>query len=485
MTREQTRIVIVGGGISGLAIAHAIRKRDPNIDLVVIERGPRTGGNIRTERIDGYVCESGPDGFMDSAPATMALVRELGLQLRVLPSNDLARRRYLFSGGRLSDVPTSLQAFLRTPLLSVRGKLRVMREPFAAAPGDQDEDESILAFATRRIGPDAATRFVDPMVSGIFGGDAGVLSLRACFPRLWQLERNHGGLVRGMFAQRRSRRSSGSIAGPSGRLTSFVDGLSELVEALTRELGAAVRTSSPVVNLVSHRSIGASTLPRRYAVTTPLETHHADAIVLAAPAYESARIVRNVDPTLSNELNHIPTAPMAVVCLGYDGATIESQCRLNGFGFLVPRNEGVRILGALWETSIYHHRAPAGKALLRVMIGGARDPEAISLPDNALVSIVRDDLARTMKLSATPEMTCVIRHRRGIPQYVTGHLDRLDRINQRLGEHPGLLVAGNSYRGVSINSCIAEAESVAESVLQVAKSAADPRQEAAAGELSS
>ena len=484
MPDDQTRIVIVGGGISGLSIARAITKRAPRIDLVLLERGPQTGGNIRTEHLDGYICESGPDGFMDSAPATMALARELGLQSRLLPSNDLARRRFLFSEGRLSAVPTSLPAFLHTPLLSLRGKIRLMGEPFAAA--SNDADESILAFATRRIGREAATRFVDPMVSGIFGGDAEALSLRACFPRLWQLERNHGGLVRGMVATRRSRRSTGSIAGPSGRLTSFVGGMSELIEALTRDLGAVVRTSSPVVGLVSRRSIGGSTLPRRYAVTTPVETFHADGVVLAGPGYESAAIVRGFDPTLSQELDQIPTAPMVVVCLGYDVAAIQSQCCLDGFGFLVPRNEGVRILGALWETSIYQQRAPAGKMLLRIMIGGARDPEALSLPDDALMSIVRNDLARTMNLSATPEMTYVIRHRRGIPQYVKGHLARLERIDRSLREHPGLLIGGNSYRGVSINSCIAEAETIAESVIPAARlSRRDLGQEVTVGAASS
>ena len=172
---EKARIVIVGGGIAGLSIAWAIRKHDPAADLVVLERGPRTGGNIKTDQVDGYVCEAGPDGFMDSAPATMALVRDLGLESRLLPSDDRARRRFLFHGGTLVPVPTAVGDFLRTPLLSLRGKLRIMREPFARAASEPDE--SILDFAARRIGSEAAMRFVDPMVSGIFGGDAEALSL--------------------------------------------------------------------------------------------------------------------------------------------------------------------------------------------------------------------------------------------------------------------------------------------------------------------
>jgi oxygen-dependent protoporphyrinogen oxidase len=481
--KENTRIVIVGAGIAGLSIAWAIRRRDPDADLVVLERGPRTGGNIRTERVDGYVCESGPDGFMDSAPATIALVGELGLASRLLASRDEARRRFLFSNGRLTSVPTSLTTFLKTPLLSIGGKLRVMCEPFSASCSD--DDESILNFARRRIGDEAANLFVDPMVSGIYGGDAGALSLRACFPTLWKLEKDHGGLIRGLVAAKRSRRRSGSIGGPSGRLSSFVGGMSELTDALTRDLGASVHTSSPVGALDPRHSKRDATSPQGYVVSTPLETFHADAIVLAGPAEESARIVRDFDPVLSQLLTRIQTVPIAVVCLGFDEASIESRCRLDGFGFLVPRNQGIRILGALWETSIYQHRAPAGKVLLRVMVGGARDPEAVQLSDDRLLDIVRHDLARAMGLSAVPEMVRVIRHPRGIPQYVRGHIAILDQIAHRLEHHPGLFVAGNSYRGVSINSCVAEADTIAESVLQAAAVPAEPVHEATAGAVSS
>ncbi len=483
MPPKDTRIVIVGAGIAGLSIAWAIRKRDPDVDLVVLERGSRTGGNIRTNDIEGYLCESGPDGFMDSAPATMALVHDLGLESRVLPSNDAARRRYLFSGGRLLPVPTSVGAFLRTPLLSMRGKLRLMSEPFAAST--DDGDESILAFARRRIGEEAAAQFVDPMVSGIFGGDADALSVRACFPKLAKLEDDHGGLVRGLIATKRARRRSGSMAGPAGRLTSFVGGMSELTDALTRELRTAVRTSSPVVALDPRHSIRDATSRPTYVVSTPRQRYRADALVLAGPAHESAWVLRDFDPALSRSLTQIRTAPIAVVCLGFDASSVGAQCRLDGFGFLVPRGHHVRILGALWETSIYERRAPAGKVLLRVMVGGARDREAVWLSDSALLDVVKTDLSRTMGLSAIPQMVEVIRHQRGIPQYVKGHDAILQDVDHRLERHPGLFVAGNSYRGISINSCVAEADGIAESALRAATLAAAPRYEAAAGAVSS
>ncbi|MEN3338311.1 MAG: protoporphyrinogen/coproporphyrinogen oxidase [Acidobacteriota bacterium] len=457
-----TRVVIVGAGVSGLATAWAIRRRDPAIEIVLFERGPRTGGNIRTERIDGYTCEAGPDGFLDTAPATLALVDAIGLKSRLVPSNGAARKRYIFHGGRLCEVPASVGAFLKTPLLSARGKLRVACEPFAG-PSEQ-ADESIHDFATRRIGREAASVLVDPMVSGIFAGDPGALSLRGCFPRMWELEQDHGSLFRALLATRRARGRDDAVGAPAGRLTSFDGGMAVLTDTLTRHLGPVVRTSTAVVGVGVREPISLGPRmrsSRRYAVTTTDGILDADAVVLSGPAAESARTLNGVDPVLGGLLRAIPTAPLAVVCLGYNAPDVTSRCELDGFGFLVPANEGPRILGALWETSIYPDRAPANKALLRVMIGGARDPEAVTLPDRELLDIVAGDLAQTMGLSVAPEFVHIVRHPRGIPQYVTGHLARVHQIDTLLEAHPGLCLAGSSYRGVSINACIAEADGIA------------------------
>ena len=461
-----TRVVVAGAGIAGLSIAWALRRRDPNLDVLVLERSPRTGGNIQTEQIDGYLCEAGPDGFLDNAPATLTLVDQIGLSSRLLPSNDAARKRYLVHHDRLCEVPLSVRAFLTTPLLSPGAKLRLALEPFARRR--PEAEESIHEFARRRIGERAAAVFVDPMVSGIFGGDASALSLRACFPRMWEFEEKHGGLVRAMLANRRSRRRGAAIGAPAGRLTSFVGGMSDLTAGLTRALGPAVRTSTPITGLSRHHPLAlgpAPTATARYRVITGDRHIDADAVVLSGPAGEAAAVLQMLDPVLATNLQTIPTAPLAVVCLGYDQARVASQCALNGFGFLTARGTGARILGALWETSIYRHRAPEGKALIRVMIGGATDAEAVSLPDGDLLEIVRRDLARIMGVTAAPEFVRVIRHARGIPQYVKGHLERIHRIDTLLQAHPGLFVAGNSYRGVSINACIADADRVAERVL--------------------
>jgi oxygen-dependent protoporphyrinogen oxidase len=452
-----SRIVIAGGGIAGLSIAFALRKRDPSADVVVLERAARAGGNIRTERIDGYTCEWGPDGFLDDAPETLRLVHDLGLEPRLQPCSASAKRRFIVRHGRLCAVPTSPPALVTTRLLSLRAKVRLAFEPFAAPR--TDDDESIHDFAARRIGSEAAETLVGAMVSGIFAGDPRALSLQACFPRMRQLEDEHGGLIRALLAKRRKSASNG-VGAPRGRLTSFVGGMNELIDGLTASLGRVVRTSSPVTRLSRP-----SDTPAGFTVATAEDMFRADAVVLAGPAAQSAALLRDADPRLADLLDGIPTAPLAVVCLGYDAASLGPACTLNGFGFLVPRTEPFRILGTLWETSIYPERAPAGKVLLRVMIGGACDPEAVTLDDERLTEVVLRDLAAIMGVSRRPEFVRIIRHARGIPQYVKGHPARLREIDERLETMPGLFVAGNSYRGVSINSCVSEAGRIASDVL--------------------
>ncbi len=461
-----SRIVVAGAGVTGLSIARAIRQRDPDADVVVVEGNSRPGGNVRTEAVMGYLCEWGADGFLDNAPDTLDLVRDIGLQDRLLPSRDAARRRFIYSQGRLHEVPVSPLAFLKSDMLSWAGKARIVWEPFARKR--PEGDESIHAFAARRIGEEAASVMIDSMVSGIFAGDAHALSLRACFPKMWQMETDHGGLFRAMIATRKRRRKGDAIGAPAGHLTSFAGGMTELTDGLAAAMGPAVRFSAPVIEL--RRGQLAQTFhpaaPSGYTVTTPQGGIEADAVVLTGPSSDAAALVRHFDSTLASLLSGIATAPLAVLCLGFDEeALARDRGPLNGFGYLVPRQESIRMLGALWESAIYPGRAPEGRALMRVMIGGARDPEVIDLDDAALLGIVRADLQATMGLRVAPEFVRIVRHERGIPQYTAGHVARLLRIETLLQAHPGLFLAGNSYRGVSINSCVAEAGPIADRVL--------------------
>ena len=454
------RIVIAGGGIAGLSIAFALKKKEPGHEILVLERAPRPGGNIRTELVDGYTCEAGPNGFLDNAPETWRLIRDLHLESRVLPSSDAARRRFIVRRGRLREVPTSPAALLTTTALSTGGKLRIALEPFAGRR--VHDDESIHDFAARHIGREAAEVLVGSMVSGMFAGDARALSLRACFPRMQQMEDEHGSLVRALLAKRR-KPGGGTTGAPGGRLTSLTGGMTELIDGLSFALGGAIRTSTAVRMLWPQ---GGTSRDGQYAVATSSGAIQANAVVLAGTAADSAALVRGFDPMLSDLLLGIPTAPLAVVCVGYPAALIEKTCALNGFGFLVPRREPFRILGAVWESSVFRNRAPVGKALLRVMIGGALDRGAVALTDGQLLEVVRRDLAGLMGVKDSPEFVHIVRHTRGIPQYVRGHLARLRDIEGRLRSVPGLFLAGNSYRALSMNACIAEASGVADAVLE-------------------
>jgi oxygen-dependent protoporphyrinogen oxidase len=456
-----TRVAIVGGGIAGLAAAQALRTQAPDAEVIVLEARDRVGGHIRSESIDGYLCEAGPDGFLDNAPSTLAFVDELGLASRLMPSRDEARRRFIFRGGRLHEVPLSPMAFMTSGLLSLPGKLRVFAEPFSArAPR---HDETILAFAERHMGREAAHVLVGSMVSGIFAGDASQLSLRACFPKMHEMDAQYGSLVRAMLAKRRERRQSNGMGAPTGRLTSFAGGMEDLVRGVSASLGSVIHTNRRVTDLQVRQAAGPRLVgARAFSLATDSQRIEADAVVLAGPAFETAELLRSHAPAVSHQLLAIETAPLAVVCLGYDEAALAAdRGPLNGFGFLVPRGEGVRILGALWETSIYRERAPHGKALIRIMIGGAIDPAVVDLTDAELLRVVRTDLERTMGLHIAPKFVHIVRHRRGIPQYTIGHPARLERIESGLAGAPGLFLAGNSYRGVAVNACIDEGRKLA------------------------
>lgn len=475
------RAVILGGGIAGLATAVQIRARasPEELELRVLEATPRPGGNIRTEHSDGFILEWGPNGYLDNVPAMGRLVGRVGLASEIRKADDRAGKRYLFRNGRLHLLPSGPLAFLASPVLSLPGRLRVFFEPFAEAR-PQGVDETIHDFASRRIGREAAEVLIDAMVSGVFAGDTRVLSLASAFPKMAAMEAEHGSLVRAMIARmgerRRARRRAaelaasgestaeltrpGGPAGPGGTLTSFRTGLETLIHGLAKELGAAVEVDAAPRGIEHHPDGGA---PAWTVIGADGERIEADAVVVATPAARAQPLLARVDAELGEEVDGVPTAGLAVVAQGFDAASIGGAP--DGFGFLIPRSQGLRSLGCLWDSSIFPGRAPAGSVLLRVMIGGAHDPQAVTLGDDELLAIVRRDLATTMGLTAEPTLTRIFRHPAGIAQYEQGHQARLDRIEARLAELPGLWVAGSSYHGIAMNACAEAAERQAEAIV--------------------
>ena len=451
------RIIIVGAGISGLCTAHYLVRnlsavgREAEILLFEAEEVP--GGKMRTIREDGFNMEWGPNGFLTNKPYSLELVKDLGIEDRLACSSDLARKRFIRSGGRLHRLPETPQAFFSSNLLSLRGRLRILWEPFAAGP-PAGVDESLGDFARRRLGREALEKLLDPMVTGIYAGDPDKMSLRSCFPLIHDLERKYGGLVKGMLSLQRERRRQGvkreMSAGPGGVLMSFDSGAQVLVDVLAERLSEGLHTGVSVEEVRKRDGkllLSLTENGKRGEIDT-------DVLVLAVPAFAAASALAPLDPRLTEALSSIPYSPISVVALGYDKATLGNP--LDGFGFLIPRGEKRKILGALWDSSVFPNRAPEGKALLRVMVGGVRAPALAALPEAELLALVRGELGGILGISAEPVLAKTFFHDRGIPQYLVGHGKRLERIEGRLAGLPGLHLNSNAYRGIALNDCVRE-----------------------------
>lgn len=459
--------IIIGGGISGLATAWLLREKSRaagvELGITLLEKENRLGGKIWSIKEDGYLCEWGPNGFLDNKPQTLELCRDLGASGQLLRSNDNARKRFIFSGGVLNRLPENGPSFLKSSLISWPGKLRLAMEPFIPQYRE-DEDETLAAFGRRRLGEEALNKLIAPMVSGIFAGDPETMSLKSCFPRIAELEAEYGGLIKAMIRLAKKKKAEiaagkavASAAGPGGVLTSFREGIQTLTDILSQDLGmAVVRSGEGVVRVDKGESVP-------WRVVTERGEYNADVVILATPAYASAGFLDGVDSGISGVLRQIPYATMTVVCFGYEREKIDYD--LNGFGYLIPKQEKLSTLGTLWDSSIFENRAPEGKVLLRSMMGGACFPQYIKLSDAEVEKRVRDDLQRTMGINAPPSFIRIFRHEKAIPQYIVGHGKRLEALAELLGSHPGLLLTGNSYRGIGLNDCVASAHRSAEEAL--------------------
>lgn len=466
------KIIIIGGGISGLATAWLLRSKaqaaGKELEITLLEKEERPGGKIRSIKAEGYTCEWGPNGFLDSKPQTLDLCRAIGVESNLHRSNDNARKRFIFSGGELHQLPDGAPAFLKSRLISWPGKLRLALEPtpfIAAAP--VGVDETLAAFGRRRLGGEALDKLIAPMVSGIFAGDPETMSLVSCFPRIAELEREYGGLIRAMImlAKKKKRDQAAgkvvsSAAGPGGVLTSFREGIQYLSDALALSLGGMVKTGA-VVTAVEK----GDTVPYRVKCSDGAE-YEADQVIVASPAFAAAEMLAGLDGGIAGILRQIPYASMTVICFGYRRDQISRS--LDGFGYLIPKKEGRNTLGTLWDSSMFEDRAPEGKVLLRSMMGGACFPEYVTLSDAEVVALVREDLALTMGIDAEPEFVRIFRHPQAIPQYTVGHGKRLQALDELLRTHRGLLLTGNSYRGIGLNDCVAAAERAADEALSCA-----------------
>ena len=451
------RIAIIGGGISGLSLAWFLLEKDPAADVTVFETEQRPGGKIWTDRAEGFLCEWGVNGFLDNKPKTLELSRKL--KLEPMRSNDASRKRFIYSGGLLHRLPESPPAFLFSNLLSLPGRLRVMAEPFI--PGNAKEEETLAEFARRRLGREAYEKLIDPMASGIYAGNPETLSLRACFPKVYDLEKKHGGLVRGMFKLQQEKKKQGSAekvgAGPGGVLTSYFDGMGELIRALKTMLGDRLR--------LGYRAVSIERKGSSYTVFfADSSSFEADTVIVASPAYAASEMLRNIDRKIASTLSEIPYPSVSVACLGYKKDTITAD--LDAFGYLIPSREKRKILGTLYDSSIFPNRAPEGYALLRIMVGGARASELAMEQEPRLLEMIRKELSDIIGIRAEPDFVRIYRHEMAIPQYTVGHTERLRTLDRILEKQKNLYLSGNAYRGISVNDCIENSAKLAEKIIE-------------------
>jgi oxygen-dependent protoporphyrinogen oxidase len=487
------RTAIIGGGIAGLAAAYELQKAraaGAPVEYTLFEGRPRLGGSLASEIVNGAVLEYGPDSFLTEKPAAAELCRELGIGDQLTPSNDIERKTYVVVRNRLVPlpdglmflVPTKLIPTAMTRLFSLSTKIRMGLE-LLLPPRPSEQDESVAALVERHFGPEAVDRLADPLLSGIFGGDATQLSARTVLPRLVEMETEYGSLTRGMLAAHRQMRKrmaakqhsagtqpnaqtntesgpqpgSGPPAGrpearraPRGIFTTLRGGMQQFVSALEARLDPGWVLCSTPVDAVERTS-------DQWIVTAAGSRRAYDSVILASPAWAAATMLQSVDPTLSGELAAIPYSSSITINLLYDEDQLGDLPE--GFGFLVPASEGRLLLACTFVHRKFLGRTPTGKVVLRAFLGGMKNEALMAESDEVLLAAVRRELTQilgedTIGRDAQPEHTQVSRWRKAMAQYAVGHRDRIDRINARVDELPGLKLAGNAYDGIGISDCI-------------------------------
>jgi oxygen-dependent protoporphyrinogen oxidase len=458
------RIAIIGGGISGLSAAYALeekRRAGLEVEYVLYEASARFGGVLVTERVDGCILEAGPDSFLTEKPWATDLCAKLGLAGQLIGSNDADRKTYILVRGKLVEmpdglmfmVPTKLVPTIFSPLFSAQTKLRMAKEWFHP-PHKANGDETVAAFVERHYGPEMVDRLADPLLSGVYGGEASQLSVRAVLPRFAEMEAKYGSLGRAMLAARSAARHVNTS--PRPLFTSLEDGMQQMVDAVVAALDADALNTGAAVQAVAPESGG-------WLVSAGLRTDEFDAVILALPTKAAASLLLRCGPQLAAELNAIEYSSSVTVALGYDKQVRGSLPP--GFGFLVPRSEGKRMLAATFVHNKFPHRAPDDRAILRCFLGGARGEQVLALSEEEILSIVREELGQILQLNAEPVFARVFKWRGAMAQYGVGHLERLERIEALRQKLPGLALAGNGYSGIGVPDCVRSGTAAVETTL--------------------
>ena len=450
------KIAIIGGGISGLSAAYWLsslaKQTGIDISIDLFEKESKLGGCIDTRHENGFTIESAPNGFLDSKPYTLKLFNDAGLSNNLLKSNDAARKRFIMRSNKLHRVPESAGSFLRSELISLKGKARIFSEIFIPQKKN-DDDESIAKFAKRRLGPEARDYLISPMVSGIFAGDPEKMSLKSSFPVIYNLEKEYGGLFKGLL-KKKNKKSGPS--GPSGVLTSYKNGLYQSI----LDLG------SKCINTEFHLNTAVTEIMKDnkgFKLSTTEGTFTCDKVIINTPSYESGKFIKPLNNKLSNLLYDIPYAPSFIVGFGFKNEDMDNT--LDGFGYLIPANENKKILGALFTSSIFPERVPDNYKLVRVILGGDRNHWMINKNDDELVQISLNEITDILQIKGEPEIIKHFRYNKAIPQYYIGHnkiASEIESISDQIGD---LYFGGNILYGIGINDCTKTSWDIVEKII--------------------
>ncbi len=452
--------VIIGGGITGLATAFHLQ-RTGGVAVTLIESGSRLGGKIASRHENGFLIEGGPDSFIARKPATVELCRALGLQDELIGTSPAEHSTYVLSKGRLHTFPDGVVPFLKTGLISWPGKLRMAAEMLIPA-SHEEGDESLAGFVRRRMGAEALDKMVGPLLAGIYAADPAHLSLQSTFAMLPEMERKYGSVLRGYLVQKWRRRNAKKAAprkSPSMFMT-LKGGLQILVESLILHLGTAdIRLNTRVLAVMP--------VGDHYEILLHDGSHlKADDVVFATPAHVTANMLQDLDPKLAEQLRNIRYVSTATVSLGFRRQDLKRP--LDGYGFVVPHQEGRLITACTWSSAKFAGRAPEEYVLVRVFIGGARNEQVAEQDEAILVEIARNELRATMGIDAPPVISRAYRWQKGNPQYEVGHLARISEIERLAAHHPGLHLAGAAYRGAGVPDCVESGIRVASRIAEQA-----------------
>ncbi len=458
---EHYSVVIVGAGITGLATA--LWLHHAGVDVALMEHDPAVGGTMKTIRTGGWLIETGPNSALETTPLLKKLTTEVGIADELIYANDAADNRYILRDGVLHPLPMKPGLFLKSRLWSLRGKLRLLKEPFV---GRASKEETIAEFVTRRLGKEFLDYAINPFVAGVYAGNPEQLSVQAAFPKLYALEKKYGGLIKGQLLGARERKKRAEKAKDRSRLFSYKNGMQTLPDAIAKALGNRVVVNTRVEKIfpVSENGVGSKNYlqiggkrdGKNFMCT-------ADAVILAIPSYNAAAIVEPLDISLATSLKNIYYPPVTEVFLGFSNKDIQRP--LDGFGFLIPAKEQRSILGTIWSSVLFPDRSPAGYSALTTFVGGSRQPELTSKSDNDLVDLVTKELKSIMQVSGTPAFSRIMRWEKAIPQYTVGHLAIMKQIDDFEHRHGGFFLSGNYRGGIAVGDCVINSEQTAQRVI--------------------